>query len=50
VNAQCVEEVTTVLHEEFLGWFGDDIAGTRDVYEAPAGKIWKALLEFRKSV
>jgi len=50
VNAQSVEEVTTVLHEEFLRWFGDDIAGTRHAYEAPAGKIWKALLEFRKSV
>lgn len=50
VNAQSVEEITTVLHEEFLRWFGDDIAGTRHAYEAPAGKIWKALLEFRKSV
>jgi hypothetical protein len=49
VNAQSVEEVTTVLHEEFLRWFGDDIAGTRHAYEAAAGKIWKALLEFRKS-
>ena len=50
VNAQSIEEVTTVLHEEFLRWFGDDIAGTRHTYEAPAGKIWKALLELRKSV
>lgn len=50
VNAQSVEEVATVLHEEFLRWFGDDTAGPRHVYEAPAGKIWKALLEFRKSV
>ena len=50
VNAQSVEEVTTVLHEEFLRWFGDDTAGPRHAYEAPAGKIWKALLEFRKSV
>lgn len=49
VNAQSVEEVTTVLHEEFLRWFGDDTAGPPHAYEAPAGKIWKALLEFRKS-
>jgi hypothetical protein len=49
MNAQSVEEVTTVLHEEFLHWFGDDTAGPRHAYEAPAGKIWKALLEFRKS-
>ena len=49
MNAQSVEEVTTVLHEEFLRWFGEDTAGPRHAYEAPAGKIWKALLEFRKS-
>ena len=50
LNAQSVEEVTSVLHQEFLGWFGDDTAGPRHAYEAPAGEIWKALLEFRKSV
>jgi hypothetical protein len=49
LNANSVEEVTTVLHEEFVRWFGDDTAGPRHAYEAPAGKIWKALLEFRKS-
>lgn len=49
MNAQSVEEVTTVLHEEFLRWFGDDTAGPRQAYEAPAAKIWKALLELRKS-
>jgi hypothetical protein len=49
VNAQSIQEVTTVLHEEFARWFGDNTAGPRHVYEAPAGKIWEALLEFRKS-
>ena len=49
MNAQSVEEVTTVLHEEFLRWFGEDTAGPRHADEAPAGKIWKALLEFRKN-
>ena len=49
MNAQSVEEVTTVLHEEFLRWFGDDTAGPRHAYQAPASKVWKALLEFRKS-
>jgi len=48
LNARSVEEVATVLHEEFVRWFGDDTAGPRHAYEAPAGKIWKALLEFRK--
>ena len=48
VNAQSIEELTTVLHEEFVRWFGDDTAGPRHPYEAPARKIWEALLEFRK--
>jgi hypothetical protein len=50
VNAQSVDEITTVLHEEFLRWFGDNTAGPRGIYEAPAREIWGALLEFRKSV
>src|SRR5687767_8622153 len=33
VNAQSVDEVTTVLHEEFLRWFGDT-AGPRQAHEA----------------
>lgn len=48
-SAQSVEEVTTILHEEFQRRFGDDTAGSRDAYEAPAREIWKALLEFRKN-
>lgn len=48
VKAQEVDEVTAVLHEEFVRWFGDDTAGPRHPYEAPARKIWEALLEFRK--
>ena len=49
VNAQSVDEVTAVLHEEFLRWFGDDTAGPRQGYEVPARQIWGALLEYRKS-
>ena len=49
VNAQDVDEVTAVLHEEFLRWFGDNTAGPRQAYEAPARQIWGALLEYRKS-
>jgi hypothetical protein len=48
VQAQNVDEITAALHEEFLRWFGDDTAGPRHVYETTAGKIWEALLEFRK--
>ena len=49
VHAQSVEEVVTVLHEEFLRWFGEGTAGPRQAYEAPARQIWAALLEYRKS-
>ena len=44
-----VDDVTDVLHEEFLRWFDHGIAGPRDAYEAPARRIWDALLEYRKS-
>lgn len=49
VQAQNVDEITVALYEEFLRWFGDGTAGPRHAYEAPAGKIWTALLEFRRS-
>jgi hypothetical protein len=48
-NAQRPGDVTDVLHEEFLRWFGEGTAGPRQAYEAPARQIWDALLEFRKS-
>jgi hypothetical protein len=48
VNAQSADEITTVLHEEFSRWFGDDTAGPRQAYEVPARQIWNALLELRK--
>jgi hypothetical protein len=49
VNAQNVDEITAVLHEEFQRWFGDDTAGSQQAYEAPAHRIWAAVLELRKS-
>jgi hypothetical protein len=47
-NAQSVDEITAVLHEEFVRWFGDETAGPRQVYEAPARQIWRTLLEIRQ--
>lgn len=49
VNAQRSEDVTDVLNEEFLSWFGEGTAGPRQVYEAPARRIWDALLEYRRT-
>lgn len=48
-KAQSVEEVTTVLHEEFVRWFGGDNASPRDAYDTAAAKIWEAVLDFRQS-
>jgi hypothetical protein len=44
-----LDDVTDVLHEEFLRWFGHGIAGPRDAYEAPARRIWDAVVEYRQS-
>jgi hypothetical protein len=49
-NAQSVDEITAVLHEEFVRWFGNGTAGPRQAYEAPARQIWQAVLEFRQGV
>ena len=48
-NARRPDDVTGVLHGEFLRWFGEGTAGPRQAYEAPARQIWDALLEYRKS-
>ncbi|HEY6908842.1 MAG TPA: hypothetical protein VI356_05715 [Myxococcales bacterium] len=38
-----VEEVRAVVHEEFVRWFGADIAGTGGRYGSIAEKIWAAI-------
>lgn len=48
-NAHRPDDVTDVLHGEFLRWFGEGTAGPRQAYGAPARQIWDALVEYRKS-
>jgi hypothetical protein len=48
-RAERRDEVTEILHQEFLRWFGERTAGPRHVYEAPAARIWDALLEYRRA-
>jgi hypothetical protein len=43
------DDVTDALHEEFARWFGHEVAGPRDAYEAPARRIWDAVVEYRQS-
>ena len=49
-NANRPDDVTGVLHGEFLRWFGEGTAGPRQAYDVPACQIWDALLEYRKSI
>jgi hypothetical protein len=49
-GVQGVSGVTNVLHEEFVRWFDQGIAGPSEAYEAPARPIWAALLEYRDVV
>jgi hypothetical protein len=44
-----LDDVTRVLHEEFVRWLGHEVAGPRDGYEAPARRIWDAVVEYRQS-
>jgi hypothetical protein len=48
-NAHRPDDVTGVLHGEFLRWFGEGTAGPRQRYEASVRHIWDALIEYRKS-
>jgi hypothetical protein len=49
-TVQGPDEVTDVLHQEFLRWFGDGIAGPGEAYEVPARRIWLAVLRYRQNV
>ena len=46
-RANGVDDMVSVLHEEFSRWFGADTAGPRQSYEKVASRIWEAVLEYR---
>jgi hypothetical protein len=39
-EAQSVEDVLRVVHEEFVRWFDDDTVGTPSRYQTIAEEIW----------
>ena len=43
-NAQ---DVRTILHEEFVRWFGD--AGPIESCQTAADEVWRAVLEYRST-
>src|SRR5262249_29936709 len=49
-GVQGLSDVANVLHEEFVRWFDQGIAGPRGVYETPAHRIWAAIVEYRDDV
>jgi hypothetical protein len=42
-------DVRTILHEEFVHWFGDEVAGRIEHYDQAADSIW-AILRINKDV
>jgi hypothetical protein len=48
-KAERPEEVADILHAEFVRWFDQNTAGPREIYDAPARRVWEAVLEFRKT-
>lgn len=47
-DARSEDDVRCIVHEEFVQWFGAEIAGaaSRQVYKDAAKEIWQAWLEF----
>ena len=41
------EDVRTVVHTEFVRWFGPEIAGPAEKYTSAAKRIWDAFQEQR---
>ena len=39
-NARSVDDVLTLVHEEFVRWFDEDTAGPVDRYEDIARDVW----------
>jgi hypothetical protein len=41
-NAKSVDDVQTIVHEEFCRWFDSEDVGSRDTYREVSVKIWEA--------
>jgi hypothetical protein len=46
-GAHCSDDVQTIVHHEFVRFFGAETAGGRERYAAPARAIWHAVLKSR---
>src|SRR5215467_6977321 len=41
-EAKSVEDVRRIVHEEFLHWFGKEVAGPESAYSGIAQDIWES--------
>lgn len=48
-GATSCSDVRTILYEEFVHWFGDEVAGRIEQYDQAAENIW-AVLRINKDV
>lgn len=46
-RATSPSEVRQILHGEFVRWFGPELAGAQEEYDAPAQRIWEAVVQYR---
>lgn len=47
-SALSLDDVHTIVHEEFLRWFDADTVGPKDVYASIAEQIWARWCDFRR--
>ena len=45
-TASAPTEVQAIIHEEFVRWFNDELAGPASRYEELGLSVWKAWLDF----
>lgn len=49
-SCKSADEVTQVVHEEFLRWFDEDTVGTRERYEHVSSQIWELWEKFNEAI
>ena len=47
-EARSVDGMNRILHEEFVRWFGADIAGPAELYAPAAQTLWRQRSQFTK--
>jgi hypothetical protein len=40
-GCHCADDVRSVVHSEFVRWFGEDTAGSQEHYKKAASEIWQ---------